>query len=107
MLVIARGRRDFNIEGSPEKRRRHTLLKSYPKCSQDLNPIVTAWREVRHRLNDTEPTGLETRAPFIKPLHQAVAWVNKNRAKYLMTICASQKAWAKDVEQALGARTKH
>ena len=83
------------------------LLENYPKCSQDLNPIEIAWRELRARLADTEPTKLECRDRFVRRLHAAAAWVNRNRAEYLRTLCLSQKAWALDVQKALGARSKH
>jgi hypothetical protein len=85
------------------------LLEKYPKCSQDLNPIETAWRELRNRLATTEPARLEGRSEFIRRLRQAVAWVNRNRPEYLKTLCSSQKAWARDVQNAVppGSRTKH
>ena len=79
----------------------------FPKCSQDLNPIETAWREVRVRLADTEPKTFEDRATFLIRSRQAVAWVNHNRADYLKKVCTSQKEWAKDVLKARGARTSH
>ena len=56
------------------------LLTRYPKCSQDLNPIETAWREVRVRLADTEPRRIEARDDFVVHLRQAVAWVNRHRS---------------------------
>jgi hypothetical protein len=86
-----------------------TLLENYPKCSQDLNPIETAWREVRARLAFTEPRAMEARDAFIRRLRVAVAWVNQHRAAYLAEICSSQKEWAQDVLDAEppGSRTKH
>ena len=87
-----------------------TLLEKYPKCSQDLNPIETVWREVRNRLYVTQPsTHNESRDEFIRRLRQAVAWVNSNRANYLMKLSTCQKEWATDVQEAEppGARTKH
>ena len=85
------------------------LLENFPKCSQDLNPIETAWRELRARLADTEPARIESRAAFIQRLRAAVAWVNRNRHDYLLEICTAQKAWAKDVQEATppGGRTSH
>ena len=85
------------------------LLEDFPKCSQDLNPCEIAWREVKARLNDTMPVSLETRPEFIQRLRAAVAWVNKNRAEYLLQICTSQKAWTKDVltSSPPGFRTRH
>ena len=86
-----------------------TLLTNYPKCSQDLNPIETAWREVRARLFATAPTHMESRDAFTARLRNAVSWVNGNRKSYLYKICNSQKEWAKDVQNAKppGSRTKH
>ena len=84
-----------------------TLLERYPKCSQDLNPIETAWRELRDRLASTQPKTMESRPQFIHRLRNAVTWVNANRSGYLATLCLSQKAWAADVLKAKGARTKH
>lgn len=84
-------------------------LLDFPKCSQDLNPIEVAWRELKARLAETMPTSFETRPQFVRRLLCAVSWVNKHRADYLWTLCHSQKAWAKDVVEATppGARTKH
>ena len=84
-----------------------TLLMNYPKCSQDLNAIKTAWRELRWRSSDTEPTNIETRAAFVIRLRNAIAWLNKHRAEYFMELCTSQKERARDVRDAQGARTKH
>ena len=85
------------------------LLTNYPKSSQDLNPIETAWRELKSRLDVTMPEAFESRPQFVQRLHQAVAWVNKNRRDYFLKICRSQKAWARDVLEATppGARTNH
>jgi hypothetical protein len=84
-----------------------SLLENYPKCSQDLNAIETAWREVRARLAATEPVSRDTRSNFVTRLRQAVAWVNTNRAGYLRKLCSDQKQRARDVQLMLGARTKH
>lgn len=85
------------------------LLENYPPCSQDLNPIEVAWRELKNRLDMTQPVAFETRPQFIQRLNRAVVWVNKHRADFLWEICHSQKACAKDVVEATppGARTKH
>ena len=83
------------------------LLEDYPKCSQDLNAIETAWREVRARLACTEPAALETRDRFIARLRAAVAWVNVHRKAYLLKICTNQKERARDVIAMKGSRTKH
>ena len=83
------------------------LLEGYPKCSQDLNPIETAWKLLRDRLDETVPLAAEPREQFIKRLRRAVGWINEHRAEYLMHICNCQKEWAKDVLDAKGCRTKH
>jgi hypothetical protein len=75
-----------------------SLLKNYPKCSQDLNPIETAWRELRARLNDTEPGTMEDRESLVRRLRAAVKWVNKNRAECLQRLCASSKERARDAQ---------
>ena len=80
----------------------------YPRCSQDLNPIETAWREIRARLGETEPTHVESRAAFIRRLNRAVKWVNKRRATKLRELCVDQKERAVDVLAAKppGGRTR-
>ena len=84
-----------------------SLLKNFPKCSQDLNPIEVVWRELRERLYTTQPVEMESRDDFIARARNAVSWVNKNRKGYLKYLCSCQKEWAQDVEDAEGARTKH
>ena len=81
------------------------LLESYPKCSQDLNPIATVWREIRARLNDTEPQKMEARKVFLQRLRNAVAWVNTNRSNLLKELCEDQKDRAKEVLERKGGRT--
>ena len=81
-----------------------TVLRSYPKCSQDLNPIETAWREMA-RLAETEPTQMETRAQFVRRVRKAVKWVNKHRAHLLDELCHDQRDRAKEVVQRKGSRT--
>ena len=84
-----------------------TLLENYPKCSADLNPIETAWREVRARLADSEPEAFETRGAFVRRLRQAVAWCNAHRAPLFDHLCSSAKERAAAVLAATppGART--
>ena len=81
------------------------LMEHYPKCSQDLNAIETAWRELRARLYDTEPTEMESRPDFIVRLRSAVAWTNKRRAKLFKKLCSDQKERAKEVLVMKGGRT--
>ena len=81
------------------------LLENFPRSSQDLNAIETAWREVRGRLDATQPRGLESRAAFLQRLRRAVAWVNVHRATYLRALCESQKERARAVLTAKGGMT--
>ena len=83
------------------------VLENYPKCSQDLNPIETVWREIRARLAVTEPIQFEVRDEFVKRLRAAVVWVNRNRRNYFLQLCSSQKELALDVQLQRGGRTKH
>ena len=84
-----------------------TLLENYPKCSQDLNAIETAWREVRNRLYTTQPKKFEDRPVFIRRLRRAVEWVNEHRSSYLLHICQEQKRRASEVIELKGGRTKN
>ena len=85
------------------------LLANYPKCSQDLNPIETAWREIRARLAVTMPRRMEDRASFVARLRTTVAWINRNRRDYLRQLCApeTRKQWSRDVQAMNGGRTSH
>ena len=85
------------------RQRSIALLVNYPACSQDLNPIEIAWREVRSR----QIHSLYRWRDLILRLRLAVAWVNRNRMEYLAKLCSSQKRWAKDVKKADGGKTKH
>ena len=80
------------------------LLENYPKSSQDLNAIEVAWRELKARLYETAPTKLEKRTNFLRRVHNAVAWVNKNRADLRLMLCQGQKGRARQVLAAKGAR---
>ena len=81
------------------------LLAHVPPCSQDLNAIETAWREVRARLDVTLPCGRETRRAFLQRLRRAVDWVNVHQADLLRALCDSQKERANAVLAAKGGRT--
>ena len=83
------------------------LLTMFPKCSQYINPIEVAGRELRSRVAATEPKKFESRAAFFVRLRRSVAWVNQHRAGYFMHLCSAQKVWARDILAAKGARTKH
>ena len=84
-----------------------TLLENFPKCSQDLNPIECVWKVLRDRLSETVPSHLEHRDDFVARLRAAVGWINRHHLYYLRRLCTCQKEWARDVQAACGARTKH
>lgn len=86
-----------------------SLLEEFPKHSQDLNAIEAAWREIRARLDVTQPTEMERRDAFIRRLRAAVSWVNVHRREYFLYICYNQKERAQDCQGATppGSRTKH
>ena len=83
------------------------VLENYPAASQDLNPVETVWRELRARLNETEPTRMETRQAFLRRLANAVRWCSRNRAQYFLGLCQDQKERARDVRRMTppGSRT--
>ena len=81
------------------------VLERYPKCSQDLNAIETAWRELRARLAETEPAERESRDAFVARLRNAVAWANQNRKHLFMDLCSDQKTRAHEVLERSGGRT--
>ncbi len=84
-----------------------SLLENYPPCSQDLNPIETAWRELRSRLRDTQPVKMEPHAEFDARPRSAAIWVNRGRVEYLMHICNDQKERAHAVRATNGSRTRY
>ena len=83
-----------------------SVLKEFPKSSQDLNAIEVAWRELKARLHQTQPASLETRESFIRRLRNGVAWVNKHRAGKFLRLCQEQKKRAREVIKMKGARIK-
>ena len=78
----------------------------HPKHSPDLNAIENAWFHLRARLNATVGGGKEQRSPFIRRLHRAVKWLNKNKRKTLLSLSRNQKRRAADVLANEGQRTK-
>ena len=82
------------------------LVSEYPRVSQDFNAIENAWKLLRERLDQTLPTGKETRDAFIQRLKSAVAWVNRNRRNELAYLSTNQKERANDCLLLHGARTK-
>ena len=83
------------------------LLENYPKCSQDLNPLETVWRDLRRRLSESQPATLEGRDEFISRLWSAVAWLNRTHVDLLHRLCNCQTEWAQDVRAQHGGRTQH
>jgi len=84
------------------------LVENYPKCSQDFNAIENIWKLLRERMNDTLPVGMEARDHFVRRLHHAVAWLNKNRREVMWNYCTNQKKRAADCLESKpkGSRTK-
>jgi hypothetical protein len=84
------------------------LLDPYPKCSQDFNPIENAWGILRQRLDENQPTYLETRAEFTHRLKAAVKWANQHKADQLWYLSTNQKERALEclAQKPPGGRTK-
>lgn len=77
------------------------LVKQYPPCSQDLNPVENCWNILRTRLAETQPTRIEGRESFIKRLEEAVRWMNTEKSDSLKNLCMDQKDRARRL---LGAK---
>ena len=82
------------------------LVASYPRSSQDLNPIENVWNLLRQRVAQTRPQERELRDAFVVRLKSAVVWLNTHHAKALEKLTKSMKARAKDVIELEGGRTK-
>lgn len=82
------------------------LVDKYPKVSPDLNAIENAWKHLRDRLDETFPPNLETREEFIRRLHNAVHWLNRNKGELLLTLSRNQKLRAQDVRKKKGGRAQ-
>ena len=72
------------------------LVEGYPRASQDFNAIENCWHDVRERLKETLPRGLEKRDAFIDRLQKAVAWLNRNRRAQLQYYSTNQKERCRD-----------
>ena len=82
-----------------------TLVRGYPKCSQDLNAIENAWKLLRDRLYETQPHKMELRTQFVRRLKAAVRWLNIRRSGQLLKFSTNQKDRARDVLRMRGGRT--
>ena len=83
------------------------IVDRHPRYSPDLNAIENAWSYLRARLDETHPISEEPerRDDFLKRLRAAIAWVNKNRRKGMLSLCRNQKERAADVHWLEGHRT--
>ena len=72
------------------------VIKQFPKCSQDMNPIENVWNLLKERLNDTMPVERESRDQFVIRVRRAVKWLNRNHSKTLRKLCNDQRDRAED-----------
>ena len=88
--------------------RRHRLhaVRLHPKHSLDLNASEGVWARLRQILNETAPTGRETRQVFVKRLRRSAQKLNQRYRKDLLILCANQKVRAREVLERGGATTK-
>ena len=83
---------------------------AWHECLQRTGPACVAStfggrREVRARIDDTEPIEFEDRDDFVARLRLAVRWVNANRSQLLLELCSDQKSRAREVLKLEGSRT--
>jgi len=81
-------------------------IPEYPKCSPDLNAIEGWWRKLKLRLEETEPTGMESREAFLRRLRRAVDFLNRNCRAQGRRLCRNQKERARECKKLAGARTR-
>ena len=83
------------------------LVDPYPKVSQDFNAIENAWAILKGRLQETQPTHLETRDDFIRRLRATVRWMNTHRSASLWELSINQKERANEclAQKPPGGRT--
>ena len=76
------------------------LVKQYPRCSQDLNPVENCWNLLRQRLAESQPTCLEPRDKFECRVVSAVRWMNTKHSDALRDLWMSQKKRARELLEA-------
>ena len=83
------------------------LVDPYPKVSQDFNAIENAWAILKGRLQETQPTHLETKDDFIRRLRATVRWMNTHRSASLWELSINQKERANEclAQKPPGGRT--
>ena len=84
------------------------LVDDYPKVFQDSNAIENAWAILKERLDDIMLVKRKSREDFVKRLHAAVRWANKERSDQLKHISTNQKERADEclAQKPPGGRTK-
>ena len=107
-LVVQDGEKALWCEEPMEAFRELNLevLTWHPPHSPDLNAIEYAWKLLRDRLADTQPSSMEDRPSFVRRLYSACDYVNRHHTATLRNLCLNQKERAKDVKDATGHRTK-
>ena len=81
-------------------------VKQHPKASPYFNAIE-GWRRVlQQRLFLTAPSGLESRAAFLKRLRRTVNWLNTNARAHGKKLCTNHKERARAVKKLNGAKCK-
>jgi transposase len=81
-------------------------IPEYPKCSPDLNAIEGWWRKLKLRLEETEPTEMESREAFLRRLRRAVDYLNRNCRAQGRRLCRNQKERARECKKLQGARAR-
>ena len=71
-----------------------------------MNASEGVWARLRQILNETAPTGRETRQVFVKRLRRSAQKLNQRYRKDLLILCTNQKVRAREVLERGGATTK-
>ena len=77
-----------------------SLVKEFPKCSQDLNPVENVWNTLRDLINVPQPVAKEARVDFELRLRAAVQELNSKQADSLKDLWLCQKKRAKALLEA-------